>query len=246
MDRALRILDLFTEQKPEWRLTEISKELNLHKSTVHGLLSTLYYHGYVAQDLESKKYKLGLRFLEKGTLVQNGLDLRRIAKPYLQELVTKYGETVHLAVLEKDRAIYIDKIEGHSAIRMYSRVGKTAPLYCTAVGKVLVAGKRENELNEIAQTQSYKIFTENTISSSEEFIAEVQQVESLGYALDDEELELGLRCIAVPIYNNRKKIVAAISISGPTLRISKDRLEEIIHDLKVQASNISQSLGYRL
>lgn len=246
VDRALRIVDLFTEIKPEWRLTEISNELDLHKSTVHGLLRTLNYHGYITQDSETKKYKLGLRFLEKGTLVQNGLDLRRIANPFLREIALKYGETVHLALLEGNEAIYIDKIEGHSAIGMYSRVGKRAPLYCTAVGKVLAAEKSNDELKKLSDEQTYQIHTHNTISSREEFISAVKKAGEQGFALDNEELELGLLCIAVPIYNNKRHIVASMSISGPSSRIRNQDLDVVIENLKITANNISAKLGYNL
>ncbi|QKS72728.1 IclR family transcriptional regulator [Paenalkalicoccus suaedae] len=244
LHRAMTIVDLFTEKQPAWKLSEISRELELNKSTVHGLLKTLMHHGYIAQDPESEKYKLGLRFAEKGHLVMAGLDVRRVATPFLQEITDKYGDATHLAVLDGGEAVYIEKIEGRSAIGMYSRVGKRAPLYCTAVGKVLASGESERVIQELATHQTYTTHTEHTIKNIEEFITSIHHVAKQGYALDDEELELGLRCMAVPIYDRDKRILAAMSISGPIARITKADLPTIISDLKAQAQKISVQLGY--
>ncbi|MDQ0338279.1 DNA-binding IclR family transcriptional regulator [Caldalkalibacillus uzonensis] len=245
VDRALRILDLFTDQQPELKLTEISKTLNLHKSTVHGLLRTLAYHGYISQNPETGKYRLGLKFLEKSDRVLHALDLRKIANPHLQKIANKYGESTHLVILEGGEAIYIDKIEGHLAIGMYSRISKRAPIYCTAVGKVLVSEKPEWELKEIAQNQNYIMHTKNTIKNADELLEEIRRVRELGYGMDDEELEIGLRCIAVPVRNNTGSIVAAISISGPTMRLSNKVLPEVVDSMKKAAAQISSELGYQ-
>jgi IclR family transcriptional regulator, KDG regulon repressor len=242
--RALTIVDLFTEKRTAWKLSEISRELDLNKSTVHGLLRTLMHHGYVAQDPESEKYKLGLRFAEKGNLVMADLDVRRIARPYLEEITAKYGDATHLAVLDEGEAVYIEKMEGHSAIGMYSRVGKRAPLYCTAVGKVLASGETAASIRELAGKQTYARHTEHTIKSQEEFIEAVRTAEENGYALDDEELELGLRCVAVPIFDSQRKIAAALSMSGPVTRLKKENLDEITADLKEHAKKISSQLGF--
>lgn len=244
VDRAMKIIHLFDEQKPEWKLSEISRELDLHKSTVHGLLRTLAHHGYIEQNPETEKYRLGLRFLEKSTYVLNHLDLRGIAAPHLKEIAKQYGESTHLALLDEGEAIYIDKVEGASAISMYSRIGKRAPLYCTAVGKVLISEKDHPTVSEYAAQQSYKVHTVNTISSKEEFIQEISKVTAQGYALDNEELEIGLRCAAVPIYNNRGELIAAMSISGPSSRLTGEQLDRVIADLKSHAASISSKLGW--
>ncbi|KYG29307.1 IclR family transcriptional regulator [Alkalihalobacillus trypoxylicola] len=246
VDRALRIVDLFTESTQELKLTEISQALNLHKSTVHGLLKTLAYHGYIEQDKESEKYRLGLRFLEKGTNVLNHLDVRRIARPHIEKIANQFGETTHLALLEEGEAVYIDKIEGQSAIVMYSRIGKRAPIYCTAIGKVLVSQKDDNYLTSLSKTQTYHIYTERTIKNEKEFLTAIQTAAENGYAVDHEELEVGLTCIAVPIYNNKNQVNAAISISGPTARLNKPKMEEIVFYLKSEAAIISKKLGYSL
>lgn len=245
VDRALRILDLFSEQQTELKLTEISQQMKLHKSTVHGLLRTLAHHGYITQNEENGKYKLGLKFIEKGEFVLSSLDLRRIVHGQLRKLAAKFGETAHLVILEGGEAIYIDKVEGDSAIGMYSHVGKRAPIYCTAVGKVLVSEQTEQELQQIARQQNYVPRTQNTIRNAEDLVAEIQHVRQQGYAVDDEELEIGLRCIAVPIRDNRGMIIAAISISGPVTRLSNKKLPEITENLKDAAYRISRQLGYK-
>lgn len=245
VDRALRILDLFSDSRTELKLTEISLEMKLHKSTVHGLLRTLVHHGYIAQNGETGKYRLGLRFLEKGDRVLHSLDFRQIANRYLQNIASRYGESTHLVVLEGGEAIYIDKVEGHSAIGMYSRVGKRAPIYCTAVGKVLVCEKSEWELKEIVNQEQYIVLTEKTIKNSEELLADIAQVRKRGYALDNEELEIGLRCIAVPVRNNKGNIIAAISVAGPITRLHEQVIPEIAVYLKETSLKVSTELGYR-
>lgn len=246
VDRSLRILELFSEHHSEYKLTEISQALNLHKSTVHGLLRTLAHRGYISQNVENGKYRLGLKLVERGNLALNSLDLRKIANPHLKEIAQKIGDTVHLVILDGSEVVYIDKVEGEKSILQYSRIGKRAPLYCTAVGKVLSSGKTISEVEELAKTQPFIMHTENTISNEEDFIKEVESVKKQGFALDNEELEIGLRCIAVPIFDHNGHVVASISISGSASRIKKESEKEIINLLKEKAAIISKELGYEV
>lgn len=246
IDRALRILDLFTEHTAEYKLTEISQALNLHKSTAHGLLRTLAYHGYISQNPDNGKYRLGMKLVERGNLALNSLDLRKIADTHLREIVQILGDTVHLVILDGYEVVYIDKVEGEKSILQYSRIGKRAPLYCTAVGKVLATGIEDSELELIAEKQEFKKLTKNTISSKESFIKEVKLVKEQGYAVDDEELEIGLRCLAVPIFDYKGRVAASISISGSSSRIKKGSEKDIYNLLKEKAAIISKELGYKV
>ena len=245
VDRALRILDLFSERDTELKLTEIGQQLNLHKSTVHGLLRTLSHHGYISQNMENGKYRLGMKLVERSNIALQAMDIRRIAQPYLREVAHELGDTTHLVILEGDEAVYIDKVEGERSILQYSRVGKRAPLYCTAVGKVLVSHKESTEIKRLAMKQSYEIHTESTIANPLQFEEEIEKVREKGYGVDDEELQIGLRCLAVPIYNYDGKIIASISVSGSSNRLSRENEQEVITYLKDKALQISYQLGYK-
>ncbi|GAB7386626.1 DNA-binding transcriptional repressor XynR [Bacillaceae bacterium] len=244
VDRALRIIDLFDEHRPELKLTEISQALQLNKSTVHGLLRTLAHHGYITQNADNGRYRLGYKFLERGQIFLQSIDLRELVHPYLVKIADEYGESSHLAILDGDEAVYVDKAEGKQAIRMYSRVGKRAPIHCTALGKVLAAWQSPERLEQLADRQAYTPYTPNTITNKEEFLRELQKVRENGYALDNEEMELGLRGIAVPIFNHLNQVVAAVSVAGPVSRLDKERSIEIAKELKEKARKISQSISY--
>jgi DNA-binding IclR family transcriptional regulator len=244
VDRALRILDLFNEYETELKITEISKRMGLHKSTVHSLLKTLEAHGYILQDPDSGKYRLGLKLLERGNLVLQGMDLRNIAKKTLMALSLKTGLTVHLVILDGKEGVYIDKVEGTSGTVMYSRIGRRVPIHSSAVGKVLVAFKESHELRGILADYVYTSHTPNTITNETEFLAELANVRARGYAVDNQENEWGVRCIAAPIWNHTKQVIAAISVSTPISGQTDRTDEQIVDHLKKAASKISAQIGY--
>jgi DNA-binding IclR family transcriptional regulator len=244
VDRALRILDLFNEYETELKITEISKRMGLHKSTVHSLLKTLEAHGYILQDPDSGKYRLGLKLLERGNLILQGMDLRNIAKKTLMELSLKTGLTVHLVILDGKEGVYIDKVEGTSGTVMYSRIGRRVPIHSSAVGKVLVAFKESHELREILADYVYTSHTPNTITNETDFLAELANVRAMGYAVDNQENEWGVRCFAAPIWNHTKQVIAAISMSTPISGQTNRTDEQIVDHLKKAASKISAQIGY--
>jgi IclR family transcriptional regulator, KDG regulon repressor len=244
VDRALRILDLFDEYETELKITDISERMGLHKSTVHSLLKTLQVHGYIEQNEENGKYRLGLKLFERGNFVVHGLDLRAAAKKHLLELAVKTGETVHLVILDGKEGVYIDKVEGSSGTIVYSRIGRRVPIHSSAVGKVLVAFKSDEELNEILNGYVFKKQTENTITNRKDFLKEVEKIRSLGYAVDNQENEPGVRCVAAPVRNYSGQVIAAISISAPIARIEQERFTPLLALLQQTAMKISQEMGY--
>jgi IclR family KDG regulon transcriptional repressor len=244
VDRALQILDLFDEYETELKITEISKRLGLHKSTVHSLLKTLQSRGYIIQDPDSGKYRLGLKLMERGNLVLQGMDLRNIAKKILMELSLQTGLTVHLVILDGKEGVYIDKVEGASGVVMYSRIGRRVPIHSSAVGKVLVAFKQEQELTDILSDYVYTPHTPNTITNETDFLNELATVRIKGYAVDDQENERGVRCIAAPIWDHTKQVIAAISVSTPVSGHDDGSDERIVECLKIAAGKISEQLGY--
>ncbi len=245
VDRALRILDTFSLKEKELGVTEISKRLDLHKNTVFGLLRTLEYWGYIEQNQSTRKYRLGLKLLELGNQVKEGLDLRAVALPFLQELVERYSETVHLAVHDQGEIVYIEKVEGPNTIRMYSQIGRRAPMHCTGVGKAILAYMSEKEIEKIIRLQGLKYFTPNTITDPRKLHEELRLIKENGYSLDKEEIEIGLRCVAAPIRDSQNTVIAAISVSGPSMRMTEGKIQELISSVKEAAFKISKRFGYQ-
>jgi IclR family transcriptional regulator, KDG regulon repressor len=245
VDRALHILDLFDETKTELKITEISRRLDLNKSTVHSLLKTLQKHNYIEQDMESGKYKLGLKLFERGNLIIHSLDVRAIAKPHLLELSTNTGDTLHLVILDGKEGLYIDKVEGTSANVVYSRIGRRIPIHCSAVGKALVAFKQEFAIKKLLEGYVYKKQTDKTIRNEKEFLKELSTVRVLGYAIDYEENEPGICCVAVPVRNHLGEVIAAISLSMPTPKMTQQQLSLTVPRLLEVSDKISKQFGFQ-
>jgi len=245
LERALNILEELSDAEINMGITELSKNLDLSKSTVHRLLNTLMFKGYVDQDLESKAYKLGIKLFELGSKVINSLEISKLAKPYLVKLMEETHEVVHLVIRDGNEGVYIDKVESDQPIKMYSQLGKRVPLYCSAAGKVLICNLSESQINDIYQNSKLVAYTENTITDLNTLITQLKNARKDGYAIDNEELAKDVRCIAAPILNFSGQVVAAISISGPIYRIDDDKLIIFSNKVKNIAMNISKKLGYR-
>ncbi|MEW6622321.1 MAG: IclR family transcriptional regulator [Bacillota bacterium] len=245
VDRAISILDQLEKSSVPLGVTEISKRLDLHKSTVFGLLSTLENRGFVSQCQESGKYKLGLRLFELGRRVQENMDLRAQVNPYLKSLVERFQETAHLVVKNNNDVVYIDKVDGPQAIRMYSQIGRSTPIHCTGVGKALLAFLPESEQEKILESIELHPFTHKTITDKDVLKKELSEIKKRGYSIDDEEIEIGLRCIGVPILDHNGIAVASISIAGPTTRMTNEKVNMIIEPLKEAAMCISETLGFK-
>ncbi len=244
IDRALRILDLFDEHTTELKITDISERMGLHKSTVHSLLKTLQEHHYINQNAENGKYSLGMKLLERGSCVIHSLDIRLLAKKYLLDLSLQTGQTTHLVILDGKEGVYVDKVDGQQSVIRYSRIGRRIPLHCSAVGKALIAFKKQEEIEKILSGYIYNVQTEYTIINEADFFLELEKVSHQGYAIDNQENEPGVRCIAVPIRNHQNDIIAAISISTLTSRVDDTKLEEFAVLLKQAASKLSEQMGY--
>ncbi|MFJ7637891.1 IclR family transcriptional regulator [Peribacillus sp. NPDC097225] len=243
VDRALRILDLFDEHTTELKITDISNQMGLHKSTIHSLLKTLLNHGYISQNPENGKYGLGMKLFERGNYVIQSLDIRDLSKKYLMDLSAKTGQTTHLVILDGKEGVYIDKVEGPMAVILYSKIGKRIPLHCSAVGKALIAFKDPEEIKKILHEYDYLKQTERTITDESTFMGELQQVRSQGYAIDNQENEPGVRCIAAPIRNHENKVIAAISLSTLVGRINDSQLDVFIEQLKQATLALSEQMG---
>ncbi|MDI9597167.1 MAG: IclR family transcriptional regulator [Candidatus Caldatribacteriota bacterium] len=245
LSKAFAVLDVLLEQKSPMSMSEISEKLNFYPSTVHRILDTLKYGGYVEQNPNNLKYQLGLKLLELGMAKINQIDLVKEARPFLKELAKKCDETVHLAILEDNNVIYLAKEESSQTIRMISYVGKRAPLHCTGLGKVLLAYLPLRERDRIINKIDLFQLTNNTITDIKRLEKELNMIEENGFALDCEENEKDVRCIAAPIKDYKGKVVAAVSISGPSYRINNENEKHLIDELISTCHKISVRLGFQ-
>ncbi|TVY08959.1 IclR family transcriptional regulator [Paenibacillus cremeus] len=245
LDRALNIIELFDEYTTELKITEISAKMDLHKSTVHSLLRTLQLHGYIDQNAESGKYKLGMRLLEKGQLVLQGIDVRTVARKHLEALSERTGQTINLVILDGKEGVYIDKVEGAKAAIRYSRIGRRVPLHSSAVGKVLLASKRPEEVDALLNQYQFQVHTPFTIRDKDALLEELKQVREQGYAVDNQENEPGVRCGAVPIRDHTGGVIAAMSLSTVLSAVDDELFRQFVALLQGEGDSVSQLLGYR-
>jgi IclR family KDG regulon transcriptional repressor len=244
LERAFDILELFEKQK-EMGISEISTGIGLSKSTVYGLVNTLVKYNYLEQDLENKKYRLGMRLFEMGSLVEGRMDIRREAKPYCEMLSQKYGLTVHLATHYEGEVVYIDKYDQPDFMIVYSQVGKRAPMTCTGVGKAMLAFLGDKYIEKYVLSRPFEVKTLKSISNSQMLYERLEEIRKAGFARDDEEIAVGLRCRAVPIFGSKNRVVGAMSISGMVSELDDEKCKSISDDLIKCSMEISNRLGYR-
>lgn len=243
IERALDIIELLSQDQQEYGVTEIAGRIGLHKSTVHRIISTLSDRGYVSRT-EKGAYRLGLKIIEDVSCYINSLELQTEARPYVAQITSELGLTSHLGVLDGDQVVYIEKMDVFSNVRMYSQIGVRVHAYSCSLGKCLLSSYSAQEVRKIMVNCSFMKFTKNTVGSVDELIEDLDKVRQRGWAIDDEEAEIGHRCIGAPIYDYRGDIIAAISASGPTAAIPKSRIEAVAEYVKKQALEISRSMGY--
>jgi IclR family KDG regulon transcriptional repressor len=242
--RAVQILDVLGSEG-ERSVTEISKRLNYPKSSVHEIVSTLLEAGILEKDNDRNRYSLGLKLFELGKQAQANLEISKAAIPSLRGLQVQLDETVHLTVLDGNEVLYTECFESTKRLRTYSVIGIRAPLHCTAVGKAILAYLDEGEVDNFIRTMGLPRFTENTITDRKRLNAEMRKIRDCGFAIDDMEHEDGVRCVGAPVRNHMGEIVASISVSGPSQRMTFSRLKEIAPLVMDRAGEISRRLGYK-
>lgn len=244
VSRALEIIALVSTKKGGLGVTEIANQIDINKSSVFRTLSTLAQYGYIEQDRETGKYKLGYKFLDVSSKLLESIDLRTEAKPFLQELEKMTNEVIHLVVYDQGEVVYIEKLEGTETLRTHSKVGKRAPMHCTSVGKAILAHLPEHDVIAILDRKGLPYHTDLTITSREAFLQELKEIRLRGFSLDLEENEYGITCIAAPVFDHLGKAVAAVSISGPTTRMTKNRLNQLGPIMIQTSKELSARLGY--
>ncbi len=242
LDKALKILDAFNEKGKELSSTQIYQALNLNKTTAFRILKILEDSNYLERSPHSLKYRLGFKLYCMGSLVEGLSEIQKIAHPFLVEMVKRCDETVHLAILSHGEALYLDKLEGQKALRIVSRVGMRLPAHCSGVGKILLAFVPEEELEQIIAEKGLPRFTRNTITSGKSLRGELAKVRKQGYAVDNEEIIAGAKCVAAPVRDSDGDVLAAISISVPKGRLSRSDFRRTLPLLIGTAGKISEAL----
>jgi IclR family transcriptional regulator, KDG regulon repressor len=244
LERAVDILQVLAEDSRELTAGEVAGKLDLHKSTIHRLLTVLEHHGLIRRNGETGRYSLGLRLFDFGTRAVRGLRLRDQAQPHLDQLARETGETAHICVFDRTEMVSIAYAEGPRSLRMPATVGRRTPVYCSAVGKAMLAFLSEPIIDDVVDGP-LRSRTEKTLVTREALLADLRQVRSRGYAVDNEEIEKGLRCVGAPVWNYTGDVVAAISIAGPAFRITKSRVPAIARAVLATTRGLSTELGYR-
>lgn len=243
-DRLFAVIEELSKSGPTG-LIELSNTLGLHKSTTHRLLTSLMYMDYVRQDEESGKYSLSFKLLEISSRILGHIDVLSTIHPYLKELADISGETVHLVKRDGLDVVYIDKVESSSnSVRMVSRVGSRTPMYRSGVGKALLAMMRPEEVRTIWGDSKIEALTEYTVTDLDELFIILEEARENGYALDNEENENGVRCIASSIMDYSGKPKYAFSISGPTVRMTDERILELSKLTLQTKKKLEEELGY--
>ncbi|WP_237724682.1 IclR family transcriptional regulator [Deinococcus alpinitundrae] len=242
LERGLLIL-LALKELRKAPLTEIAKQVGLSVSTTYRLLETLRQQGFVSWESQSGLFSIGLRAYQVGLAFSERNNLIGVAHPEMERLVGDLNETVNLAVLYGDEAIYIDQVEGRQLVRMFARVGDNAPLHCSGVGKILLAWRSEEEVRQKLGSGPYPAYTPHSISTLPAFLQELGKVRAAGYSLDDEERELGVRCVAVPVRDQSGQVAASLSLSAPTSRFNQAHVEQVAERLTQAAGQVAARLG---
>jgi len=243
IDRVVDILEAFEWLGPQLGVSELSRALKLKKATTHRLLASLRRRDIVAQAPATRRYHLGMRLWQLGMLALNQVDWIDRARPYLRRLRDDTTETTHLAVLDEGEVLYIDKVESEHSLRMPSQVGRRLPAHCTGVGKALLAYLSPAQLAEVIDKHGMPSFTPHTIAERHDLVADLARVRELGYSVDNEEIEPGLRCIGAPIRGHDGEVIGAISIAGPSSRVRVEEIESYGEMVSTAAREISAALG---
>jgi DNA-binding IclR family transcriptional regulator len=242
--RLFQIIEYLACSNDWVSLRTMARELHISAASAYRTLTSLKELGYVRQQARDSKYQLTLKIAGVSALVLENVQLRQIAHPFLQNLTSLTNETTHLAVLEDREFVYIDKVDNTQAMRMRSRLGQRGQLHCTAAGKSMLASMAERDMQALVKRLKFQPLTENTITDPAKFIEHLTKVRKLGYAVDDEENEMGIRCLGAPIYDHAGRLAGALSISGWTITMTRERIPQLAPQLVQTCQRISNELGF--
>ena len=245
VDHALDVLEAFHGEEDELGITELSRRLKLHKNNIFRILATLTNRGYVEQNQSNDNYRLGLKTLELGQTYIRHAGLLRVARPVMEELNKEINENIYIGILKDKFAFYLDVVESSHTVRVLSRVGCRVPTYCSAIGKVQLAYESMENIMSVLTKKKLESYTPRTIIDRDKILDHLRLIKELGYAVDDEEWDEGVRCVGAPVFDYTRKVIGALSISAPSVRLSMDRIKkEYVPLLRKAAAEISSHLGY--
>jgi IclR family transcriptional regulator, KDG regulon repressor len=242
LQRGLRLLQLFSESSQGLTAKQVADRSHLPVSTVHRFLMNLEAAGFL--NCSGSVYHLGIACFAIGQAALAQLDIRRVSLPYLQELNRQTRETVHLTVRHGSSAVYVEKLDSTEQLRIFSRIGAAVPLYCTAVGKVMLAYMSDEQRKRLLPQLALKRYTPNTVGNLQQLEAELHRIRKNGYACDLEEHELHIRCVAAPIWDHTGLVNASLSITAPIVRMAISRLRQLAPLIQAAGLQISRELGY--
>lgn len=243
LDKGLEVLELVAGAERDIALSELVPKLDWDKSTIFRLLTTLIRRGYVEQDPQTKRYRLGFRILHLEHQLFKSLDLPRISRDILSKLTYDTGEAAHLAALGRNEVVIIAQRESPERITVNTHVGMSEPLHCTALGKAILMQLGEESLKRTVAGLELKAYTPNTITSPEWLIKHIEKCRSVGYALDEEEFDAGVRCVAAPVFVAGSRDLYSLGISGPSSRVVAGRLPALVKHVLEAAGELSRQLG---
>ena len=244
IDRAFEILEALGNNPEGMLVKELSTQLGLNKSTVSRILSTLAEHGYVEKN-KNNYYRIGMKMVDLCSLYLNSLQLKTEALPFLEELRAQTGMIIHLGTMNENEVVYLEKISSFQNIRMYSQIGKRAYMHSTSLGKAMLSCLKEKEVEAVISQKGMPAITEKTCTDYHQLLEDLALSRQRGYAIDDEENELGVRCVAAPIFDYRENMIAAVSATGFLDMFPKEIIEKTADYVKKCAEKISRSMGYR-
>jgi IclR family transcriptional regulator, KDG regulon repressor len=245
VQRALDILELFDNSRSELGNAEIARLLDLDPSTASGLVATLRVNKYLDQNPVNRKYKLGLKLVERASVLLRQIDLLKIAAPHLENMRAWCDESINLAILDQQEVVYLERVLATHSLGIRSDRGRRAPVHSTALGKAIIAYLPADEAKEFLSHYKFFPITRYTITDPNQFVKELNRVKKLGFAIDEEENEIGGRCLAAPVFNHSGYPVAAVSISVPIQRLPREKIQHFGNLVKSAADAISQDLGYK-
>jgi DNA-binding IclR family transcriptional regulator len=243
VDRTLDVMEALASRRGATGISEVASIVGLHVSTVHRLLATLVDRGYVRQDPDTSKYHLGSRVFTLASAADLHLDLRLVARPYLERMMRLSGETANLVTSSDTEVVYLDQVASMHLVKMFAAPGSRAPMYCTGTGKAMLAFKNPSTI-EAVLSAPMKRYTTHTLVTRAGVERELAIIREQGYSIDNEEMEEGVRCIAVPVFDRRHECIGAMSVSGPTTRMSTERVAKLAPTMLGIADELSRQLGF--
>lgn len=244
VEKVLGILE-YMSQKPPQRLMDMSEDMDINASTLLRFLTTLKLHGYVDQEAETDKYFLTYKIRILGNYIDYNSSLRTICKPYMEKIAGMFGESCCLAIEENRKVVYIEIVETPgNMLRSMQRIGHLAPMHCTGIGKLFLTNYSDEEIDSLISEEGLQRYTDYTLVTKEQLVEELKGVKAAGIAYDNEECEIGARCVAGPIYDISGKVIAGISVTGPAPRLNDEFIQSKLDEFKEILSIISEKMGY--